>query len=125
MSVTVKYTPYNLIGGSWDELKGTIGQLVINTISEFAPDFSLCVWHYNVITPLDMERVYNLPEGHPSHGEMSLNQFMWMRPIPGYAQYRAPIDGLYLCSAATHPGGGVTGFGGRNASRQILKDLNR
>ncbi|MCP4359227.1 MAG: NAD(P)/FAD-dependent oxidoreductase, partial [Chloroflexi bacterium] len=101
----------------------TIGRLAIDTISEYAPDFGECVRQQKVITPLDMETVYNLPEGHPTHGEMTLNQFMWMRPIPGYAQYRAPVDGLYLCSAATHPGGGVTGINGRNASRQILSDL--
>ena len=123
MSVTVKYMPYKLSEGHWDELRETIGQLVINTLSEYAPDFDRSIRHYKVITPLDMEQVYNLPEGNPSHGEMTMNQFMWMRPIPGYAQYSAPIDGLYLCSAATHPGGGVTGIGGRNASRQILKNL--
>lgn len=111
--------------GHWEELRETIGQLVINTLSEYAPGFDQCIQHYKVITPLDMEQVYNLPEGHPTHGEMSLNQFMWMRPVPGYAQYRAPVDGLYLCSAATHPGGGVTGISGTNASRQILKDLKQ
>jgi phytoene dehydrogenase-like protein len=122
MSVTVKYMPFNLREGHWDELRGTIGQIVIDTISEYAPDFPECILQYKVITPLEMERVYNLPEGSPTHGEMTLTQFMWMRPVPGYAQYRTPVDGLYLCSAATHPGGGVTGIGGRNASRQILKD---
>jgi phytoene dehydrogenase-like protein len=122
MSVTVKYMPYTLSEGHWDELRDTIGQLVINTLSEYVPDFEQCIQDYKVITPLDMEQVYNLPEGHPAHGEMTLNQFMWMRPVPGYAQYRAPVEGLYLCSAATHPGGGVTGISGRNASRQILKD---
>lgn len=123
MSVTVKYLPYKLSQGNWDELRDTIAKLVINILSDYAPDFGQCVQNYNVITPLDLEKVYNLPEGNPVHGEMTLNQFMWMRPIPGYAQYRAPIDGLYLCSAATHPGGGVTGINGRNASRQILRDL--
>jgi phytoene dehydrogenase-like protein len=123
MSVTVKYMPYKLSEGHWDELRETIGELVISTISEYAHDFGQCIQQSKVITPLDMEQVYNLPEGHPAHGEMALNQFMWMRPIPGYAQYRAPFDGLYLCSAATHPGGGVTGIGGRNASRQVLNDL--
>jgi phytoene dehydrogenase-like protein len=123
MSVTVKYMPYKLAEGHWDDLRETIGRLVISTISEYAPGFEQAIEQYKVITPLDLEQVYNLPEGHPSHGEMTLNQFMWMRPIPGYSQYRGPFDGLYLCSAATHPGGGVTGIGGRNASRQILKDV--
>jgi phytoene dehydrogenase-like protein len=123
MSVTVKYLPYKLKTGHWDEHREIIGRLAISTISKYAPGFSQCIQGYKVITPLDMEQDYKLPEGHPTHGEMSLNQFMWMRPIPGFAQYRAPFDGLYLCSAATHPGGGVTGINGRNASRQILKDL--
>jgi phytoene dehydrogenase-like protein len=124
MSATVKYMPYNLRNGNWDELRGTIGELVINILSDYTPDFAQCIQQYEVITPLDMEKVYNLPEGNPVHGEMTLNQFMWMRPVPGYAQYHTPIDGLYLCSAATHPGGGVTGINGRNASRQVLSDLN-
>jgi phytoene dehydrogenase-like protein len=75
-----------------------------------------------LMTPLEIEQDFSLPEGCPVHGDMALNQFMWMRPIPGYAQYRGPIDGLYMCSAATHPGGGVTGINGKNAAQQVLKD---
>jgi phytoene dehydrogenase-like protein len=77
------------------------------------------------ITPLDLERTYNLTGGHPLHGEMSLDQFFTFRPVIGWAQYRTPISGLYLCGAGTHPGGGVTGAPGANASREILKDLKR
>jgi len=69
-----------------------------------------------------METDYDLPEGNPVQGEMTLDQFLWMRPIPGYGQYRTPLDNLYLCSAATHPGGGITGINGKNAAREILKD---
>jgi phytoene dehydrogenase-like protein len=69
-----------------------------------------------------METDYCLPEGNMVHGEMTLDQFLWMRPVPGYAQYRAPVGDLYLCSAATHPGGGITGVNGKNAAREILKD---
>lgn len=123
LSVTVKYMPYNLREGNWDELRETIAKLVIDMLSEYAPDFEQCIQEYKVLTPLDMEREYSLPEGNPVHGDMALNQFMWMRPIPGYAQYRGPIDGLYMCSAATHPGGGVTGINGKNAAQIILKDL--
>jgi phytoene dehydrogenase-like protein len=122
MSVTVRYMPYHLGEGDWKELRDTLGQLVIDTISKYAPGFSRCVEHTYVVTPLDMESNYFLPEGNLAHGEMTLDQFLWMRPIPGYAQYRAPVGSLYLCSAATHPGGGVTGINGRNAARQILKD---
>lgn len=122
MSVTVKYMPYRLRQGDWNELRDTLGQLVIDTISEYAPDFLQCIEHIRVITPLDLEAFYYLPEGNLAHGEMTLDQFLWMRPVPGYAQYRAPVEGLYLCSAATHPGGGVTGINGRNAAHQIIKD---
>ena len=122
MSVTVKYMPYHLRQGDWNELRDTLGQLVEGTITEYAPDFPQCVRQRRIITPLDMETIYHLPEGNLVHGEMTLDQFLWMRPVPGYAQYRTPVGGLYLCSAATHPGGGVTGINGKNAAREILKD---
>jgi phytoene dehydrogenase-like protein len=122
MSVSVKYMPYRLKQGNWNELRETLGQLAIQTISEYVPDFQKVVQQTRVITPLDMESVYNLPEGNLVHGEMTLDQFMWMRPIPGYGQYRGPLTGLYLCSSATHPGGGVTGINGKNAARELLKD---
>jgi phytoene dehydrogenase-like protein len=123
MSVTVKYMPFHLHEGDWNEMREAIRQLVTDTLSEYAPDFDRCVIHCKVITPIDMETVYNLPEGNPFHGDMTLDQILWMRPIPGYAQYRTPVNNLYLCSAATHPGGGVTGINGRNSSREILNNL--
>jgi phytoene dehydrogenase-like protein len=123
LSVSVKCVPYELREGSWDEQAEAISRIAISTLKDYASGFEQSVDDFIVITPLDMEKAYSLPEGSPSHGEMSLDQFMWMRPIPGYAQYRAPIAGLYMCSASTHPGGGVTGLGGRNACRQILRDL--
>jgi len=122
LSATVKYVPYKLRDGNWEELREIIGRLVIDTLSAYAPDFRECILHEKIITPLEMEQDYTLPEGSPVHGDMALNQFMWMRPIPGYAQYRGPIDGLYMCSAATHPGGGVTGINGKNAAHQVLSD---
>ncbi len=122
MSVNVKYMPYHLRQGNWNELREKLGQLVIQTIAEYVPDFQKIVQQYRVITPLDMESVYNLPEGNLVHGEMTLDQFLWMRPVPGYGQYRSPLAGLYLCSTATHPGGGVTGINGKNAAREVLKD---
>ena len=122
MSVTVKYMPYSLRDGSWKDKGETTARLVADTISEYSPDFADCIKESRTITPLDMEAVYNLPEGNLSHGEMTLDQFMFMRPVPGYAQYRAPIEDLYMCSSAVHPGGGITGINGRNAAREILKD---
>jgi phytoene dehydrogenase-like protein len=123
ISVTVKYMPYHLREGNWNQMRASIRQLVTDTISEYAPDFDRCVQDSKVITAMDMETVYNLPEGNPFHGDMTLDQILWMRPIPGYAQYRIAMKNLYLCSAATHPGGGVTGINGKNASHEILKDL--
>jgi len=122
LSATVKYTPYSLRDGNWEELRETIGGLVVDTLSAYAHDFKECILHEKLMTPLEIAEDYSLPEGCPVHGDMALNQFMWMRPIPGYAQYRGPIEGLYMCSAATHPGGGVTGINGKNAARQVLHD---
>lgn len=122
MSVSVKYMPYHLRQGNWDGLRDELGQLVVQIIAEYAPGFEKLVRQYRVITPWDMETAYNLPEGNLVHGDMTLDQFLWMRPVPGYGQYRGPLTGLYLCSSATHPGGGVTGLNGKNAAREVLKD---
>lgn len=122
MSVTVKFMPYHLREGKWDSLRENLANLVINKIAEYTPGFEKLVKNKKVLTPLDIERDYDLPEGNYTQGEMTLDQFMWMRPIPGYGQYRSPIKNLYLCSAATHPGGGVTGINGKNAAQEILKD---
>jgi phytoene dehydrogenase-like protein len=125
MSVSVKYMPYHLRQGDWSELRDDLRQLVTDTIAQYAPDFPQCIEHVQAITPIDMETNYYLPEGNLAHGEMTLDQFLWMRPIPGYAQYRGPVESLYLCSAATHPGGGLTGINGRNAARQIMRDWKK
>ena len=78
-----------------------------------------------VLTPLDLERTYGLTEGNIFHGDLNLEQLFFMRPVAGFAQYRTPVEGLYLCGAGTHPGGGVTGAPGHNAARRVLKDLGR
>lgn len=122
MSVTVKYIPYHLREGDWESLRDDLARQVINKINEYAPGFEALIRHQKVITPLELEQNYDLPEGSYTHGEMSLDQFMWMRPIPGYGQYHSPIRNLYLCGASTHPGGGVTGINGKNAAREILKN---
>ena len=122
MSVTVKYMSYHLRDGDWESLREDLAELVIKKITEYAPDFEKLIKNKKVITPMDLEQDYDLPEGNYTHGEMTLDQFMWMRPVPGYGRYRSPIKNLYLCSAATHPGGGITGINGVNAAREILKD---
>ncbi|MBE7552329.1 MAG: FAD-dependent oxidoreductase [Anaerolineales bacterium] len=125
MSIYMQYAPYHLQEGSWEECREALGEVVINTLAEYTPNLKEMVLDSRVLTPLDLEIIYGLPEGNPSHGEMTLDQFLYMRPVPGYAQYRAPIQGLYLCGAGSHTGGGVTGLPGYNAAREILKDWGR
>jgi phytoene dehydrogenase-like protein len=125
MSVFVQYAPYHLRQGTWDEKREALGDAVIDTLSQYAPNLKSLIRHRQILTPLDLERSYGLSEGNPNHGELTLDQVLFMRPVPGWAHYRTPIDNLFLCGAGTHPGGGVTGAPGRNAARQILKDLAR
>lgn len=122
MSITAKYAPYRLRDGDWDGRRETFGDIVVDTLAEYAPQVRDLILHRRVLTPPDLEAAYGLPEGNPSHGEMTLDQFFHMRPIPGYARYRSPVRGLYLCGAGCHPGGGVTGIPGHNAARAILAD---
>jgi phytoene dehydrogenase-like protein len=123
MSITAKFGPFELLEGSWDDHKEAFADVAVDTLAEYAPSLKSLITQRAVISPLDLERSYGLPEGNPNHGEMTLDQFMHMRPIPGYARYRTPVEGLYLCSAGAHPGGGVTGIPGHNAAREILSDL--
>jgi phytoene dehydrogenase-like protein len=123
MSIHVQYAPYHLKTGTWDDKRSTLGDLVIETLSDYAPTLKSLISNLQVLTPLDLENIYGLTEGNLNHGEIMLDQILFMRPIPGYAQYRTPIDNLYLCGSGTHPGGGVSGACGRNAAKQVLKDL--
>jgi phytoene dehydrogenase-like protein len=118
----MQYAPYRLRNGNWAEMKEQVGDLVVETLSPYAPNLKSAILHRQVITPLDLEQTYGVTEGNPYHGELTLDQFFFMRPVAGWAQYRTPIESLYLCGAGTHPGGGVTGAAGRNAARQILHD---
>ncbi len=96
---------------------------IIDTLAQYAPNLKDLIRHCQVITPADWERDYGLTEGNINHGEMMLDQLLFMRPVAGYGQYRSPIEGLYLCGAGAHPGGGVTGAPGYNAAREVLRDL--
>jgi len=122
LSAYVQYTPYALKSGSWDTRRDEVADVVLRNLEEYAPGITGAVVHRQVLTPLDLERAYGMTGGHPLHGEPSLNQLFTMRPLLGFARYRSPIAGLYLCSAGSHPGGGVTGGPGANAAREILKD---
>ncbi len=125
MSITAKYGPYELREGDWGTQKEAFADVVVKTLAEYAPNVRDLIEQRHVLSVPDLESIYGLPEGNPNHGEMILNQFFHMRPIPGHAQYRTHLDGLYLCGAGCHPGGGVTGLPGHNAAREILKDSKR
>lgn len=125
MSITMQYAPYKLRESNWDESREKLGDHIINTLAEYAPNIKDLILHRQVITPLDWERDYALTEGCIFHGQMGLDQLLFMRPVAGYGQYRTPIENLYLCGAGTHPGGGVTGAPGHNAAREVLKDWKR
>jgi phytoene dehydrogenase-like protein len=123
MSIYAQFAPYALREGDWASRREELGDAIVNTLAAYAPDLKGLVVARQVLTPLDLEETYGLTGGHALHGEPSLDQFFTFRPLIGWAQYRTPVDGLYLCGAGTHPGGGVTGGPGANASREILKDL--
>lgn len=125
MSIAVQYAPYHLKVASWNDKREALGDLVVDLVNEYAPNFKSSILHRQVLTPLDLEDSYGLTEGNIYHGEMSLDQLFVMRPVPGWARYRTPIKNLYLCGATTHPGGGITGLPGHNAAREILKDWQR
>ena len=123
MSIHAQFAPYELKEGDWDSRREELGDVIVNVLSAYAPNLKKLIVGRQVLTPLDLERTYGLTGGHIHHGEMSLDQLFAFRPVIGYARYRTPIAGLYLCGSGTHPGGGVTGAPGFNASREILKDL--
>jgi phytoene dehydrogenase-like protein len=121
----VQYVPYRLRDGSWDSQRERLGDLAVKKIAEYAPNVPGAILARQVLTPLDLERTYGLTEGNIFHGDLSLEQLFFMRPVPGWARYRTPLSGLYLCGAGAHPGGGVTGAPGYNAARQALRDRPR
>src|SRR6184192_1824291 len=124
LSCFVQYAPYKLRPGlNWDDQKEAFGNNVIDTISEHAPNIKDIILHKQVVTPLDLEREWGLSEGNIFQGELSLEQLFFLRPVPGWAQFRTPIKNLYMCGSATHPGGGIMGAPGRLAAMEILKDF--
>jgi len=120
MSMFVQYAPYELRDGSWDDRGEAFADRCFDLLDEYAPNFSRAVIDRQVLTPLDLERVFNLTGGNIFQGAMTPGQLFAFRPVPGYARYRTPLRGLYLCGAAAHPGGGVMGTPGFNAAREIL-----
>ncbi len=126
MSVFVQYCPYALADGPWTEAKRTaFGATVIDAIARQSPDFKSLILHAEIRTPWDIENEVGLTEGNIFQGELTMDQLLFNRPVPGYAQYSTPLAGLYLSGSTTHPGGGVMGAPGANAARRILRDLGR
>lgn len=126
MSVFVQYCPYALAEGPWtEERRASFGRTVIDSIAEHSPNFHDLILHAEIRTPYDIEREVGLTEGNIFQGELTFDQLLFNRPVPGYAQYRSPIRGLYMCGSSTHPGGGVMGAPGANAAAAVLGDLKR
>jgi len=126
MSVFVQYVPPKVHGKDWtDEQRDQFGQTVINQIENYAPGFKKLILHAEVRTPRELENEVGLTEGNIFQGELTMDQLLFNRPIPGYAQYRGPARGLYMCGSSTHPGGGVMAAPGANAAREILLDLGK
>jgi phytoene dehydrogenase-like protein len=121
MSCFVQYAPYELAEGDWDARREAFGDAVVDTIAERAPNIHDVILHRQVLTPLDLEREFGLSEGNIFQGELSLEQLFFNRPVPGWARYKTPLEGLWLCGSATHPGGGIMGAPGRIAALQVLR----
>jgi phytoene dehydrogenase-like protein len=121
MSIFVQYAPYALRESSWDDIGDRFADRCFDLLDEYAPNFRRAVLARQVLTPLDLERTFNLTGGNIFQGAMTPGQLFSFRPVPGYAGYRTPLKGLYLCGAAAHPGGGVMGAPGWNAAREILR----
>ncbi|MFN2385772.1 MAG: phytoene desaturase family protein [Thermoanaerobaculia bacterium] len=130
MSCFVQYAPYHLKAadgktGDWDAEREAFGDAVIDAIAEHAPDIREVIRHRQVVTPLDLEREFGLTEGNIFHGELTLEQLFFLRPAPGWADYRTPIRNLYLCGSGSHPGGGIMGAPGKNGALAVLDDWKR
>jgi phytoene dehydrogenase-like protein len=125
MSIYAQFTPYELRGGDWTAQRENLGDTVIKTLARYAPDLPGLILHRQVLTPLDLEQQLGLTGGHIFHGELALDQLFSLRPLLGWAAYRTPLQGLYLCGSGTHPGVGLSGACGANAAREFLKDWKK
>jgi len=124
MTCFVQYAPTELRGGAWDDAREAVAETVLSTIEEYAPGIRALVRHWQVVTPLDIERTLGMTGGNIDQGDITPDQIFSLRPMPGWSNYRTPVPGLYLCGCATHPGGGVIGAPGHNAAGVVLADLH-
>jgi phytoene dehydrogenase-like protein len=125
MSIYMQYAPYKLKNSDWENQRKALGETVVKTIAEHAPNLPQTILSHQIITPKDLEETYGLTGGHIFHGELALDQFFTMRPLLDWARYQTPIEHLYLCGSGTHPGTGLTGGSGANAAREITKALKK
>ena len=126
MSVFVQYVPPKVHGKDWtDDQRDQFGQTVINQIEKYAPGFKDLILHAEIRTPRELENEIGLTQGNIFQGELTMDQLLFNRPIPGYAQYRGPAKGLYMCGSSNHPGGGIMAAPGANAAREILRDIRK
>jgi phytoene dehydrogenase-like protein len=123
LSAYVQFAPYKLKDGSWDARRAELGETVLKTLAQYAPNLPSVVEGMQVITPADLERTYGFTGGHIFHGELALDQLFTMRPVLDWARYKTPVRGLFMCSSGTHPGNGLTGASGANAAREIIHEL--
>jgi len=123
ISIHFQFAPYALRNSTWNVERDRIENLAIDTLGEHFPDLRSKIRSTKTITPLDLEETYGLTEGDFNHGQIMLDQFLFMRPIPGWSNHKTPIDGLYLCGSGVHAGGGVSGASGRNAAKVVLKEI--
>jgi len=127
VTIDVNSQPYNLADGQggWDDIRERVADRAIEHLGGYFPNLPGSILHRQVLSPLDLERLLGITGGHALHGDMGSDQLFSMRPVPGHGDYRTPVEGLYLCGAGTHPGGGVTGANGRNCAHEVLRDVRR
>ncbi len=123
MSIFVQYASYDLLEGTWEEKREAFGDAVVDTLAQYAPNIKDLILHRQVLSPWDLEQEFGLSEGNIFQGELTLDQLFFMRPAPGWSDYRTPLRGYYQCGSGTHPGGGITGQPGRLAALEIQKDV--
>jgi phytoene dehydrogenase-like protein len=123
VSIHFQFAPYALRNGDWGTSRATVETLAVDTLAEHFPAFRSSVRETRSITPLDLEQTWGLTEGDLNHGQLILDQMLFMRPMPGWSNHRTPVDGLYLCGSGVHGGGGISGASGRNAARMLLKSV--
>ena len=119
VSIHFQFAPYALKSGAWNEKRETLENLAINALVEYFPNLKSSITNRKSLTPLDLEQTYGLTEGDLNHGQLMLDQFLFMRPLPGWSNHRTPIDNLYLCGSGVHGGGGISGAAGRNAAKVL------